>query len=244
MQIYPALDLLEGQCVRLKKGQFEEKTVYSDSPHQIIQILENSGAKYLHLVDLSGAKNPLHRQRTLVTELIAQTSLKIQYGGGIRSSEDIRQLLNLGIDRVVLGSIAVSQPPLTLDLIREFGPDRITLALDVFVSSSGYTQVATQGWRQSHNTSIQDLLFTYIKGNVSRILCTDIGRDGMMTGPNFDLYRTLITGFPEIEFQASGGIRNTEDLQQLESIGCHSAIVGRALYEGQIVIPMEATQLC
>jgi phosphoribosylformimino-5-aminoimidazole carboxamide ribotide isomerase len=243
MQIYPALDLLDGQCVRLKKGNFEHKTVYSSEPREVIQAIEDSGARYLHLVDLSGAKDPTKRQSQLIHQLISESRIKIQCGGGIRSLPEVRDLLHLGVDRVILGSIAVTDPALTLALLREFSPNRITLALDVQIDPDGSMKIATDGWKNSKAQNVFELIASYEKAGLSRVLCTDILRDGMMAGPNILLYQTLMEEFPRIEFQASGGVSSLQDLRGLKQAGIHSVIIGRALYEGNIVLE-EALREC
>ena len=234
MIIYPAIDLLDGQCVRLIKGDFEQKTVYSSNPQSLVQTFETAGAKALHLVDLSGAKNPAERQLPLIRSLVKLTRLKIQCGGGIRSSEDVKTLLDVGVDRVVLGSIAVSKPELLKNIVREFGPDRITLAMDVAKKGDDYF-IAINGWKTITSVRAIDLISDFQRSvSPSRILCTDIGMDGMMQGPNVELYRSFNGLFPRIEFQASGGVSKIEDLRALEKIGTRSAVVGKAIYEGSL----------
>ena len=237
MKIYPALDILDGKCVRLEEGNFEKGTLYSENPQTIVELIEESGGDFLHLVDLSGARNPLARQVELIQKLILKSRLKIQVGGGIRSLHNVADLLQLGVDRVVLGSIALLNPDLTRQILKEFGPDRITLAMDVKVQKDRSIQIASEGWMKSSSRNTLEWLQEYLSAGVQRVLCTDIQRDGMMTGPSFDLYEELIGRFPSAEFQASGGVAQLSDLLRLKKVGLHSAIVGKAFYEKRISLP-------
>ena len=222
MNIYPAIDLLDGKCVRLKKGDFEQKTVYSDHPETLVQFFEDTGAKSLHLVDLSGAKDPLHRQISLIRKLVKQSSLQIQSGGGVRSIDDVKALLDCGVERVVLGSIAATNPDLTCQILQEFGGERITLAIDVIPRGKEYF-IAINGWKTTTQTRAIDLISQYLQTTkIDRILCTDISLDGM------------IQLFPNIDFQASGGITVANDIQQLARVGVRSLVVGKAIYEGTL----------
>jgi phosphoribosylformimino-5-aminoimidazole carboxamide ribotide isomerase len=234
MELYPAIDLLDGKCVRLLKGDFEKATLYSDNPLEILARLEAEGAQFLHCVDLSGAKNPENRQLPLLRRLLAQTQIQIQCGGGIRSAHEVHELFEVGVSRVVLGSIAHKDPELTRTLLREYGPERITLAMDVEIQDNGQLQLATEGWKTKSKYSVSHWLGDYLEAGLKRVLCTDIGRDGMMIGPNLSLYETLLHGFPQLEFQASGGVSQLADLLSLKALGLHSCIFGKALYEGKI----------
>ena len=243
MEIYPALDLLNGDCVRLRKGNFLDKKIYSDDPLAIIQSLKESGANFLHLVDLNGAENPKKRQLDLLRTLISKTNLKIQCGGGIRSHENVRSLLELGVDRVCLGSITLMDPETTISILKEYSPKRITLALDLRIDSEGFCQIASHGLKTFHDRNVFDLIRSYQENGATRFLCTDIDQDGMMNGPNLDLYKGLVARFPTAEIQASGGCSSLDDLTELKRIGVHSVIVGKALYEGRIPI-RKAFELC
>ena len=241
MQLYPALDILGGKCVRLRKGRFEDKTVYSEDLPSVIQGFQNAGAQNLHLVDLSGAQDPSKGQTSLIHDLVSKSLLKIQCGGGIRTFQQAQSLLESGVDRVVLGSMAIIQPSVLKTLIREFGPDRFTVALDVRKLDSYLLTV--HGWETSTEIDLFEWIHNYQDTGFNRILCTDIGRDGMMTGPNFALYEELIERFPEIQIQASGGISSLQDLRKLKDTGVHSVIAGKALYEGLFTL-QEALTLC
>lgn len=251
MNIYPAIDLLDGKCVRLKKGIYEDKTVFFENPEEALAFLEESGARYLHLVDLSGARSPKQRQIELIRKLVRNTKLEIQCGGGIRTKEDVKACLDLGIRRVVLGSLSVSNPTLTSFLLKEFGSDHLTLALDVRQTGENQPgaedhadfQIATEGWTNTSSKTIDSWFSSYLDFGLTRVLCTDIGRDGMPVGPNLALYETLMNRYSSIEFQASGGMRDLSDLIQLKQLGLNSVIIGRAIYEGTISL-REAIKTC
>jgi phosphoribosylformimino-5-aminoimidazole carboxamide ribotide isomerase len=234
MMIYPAIDLLDGKCVRLKKGDFEQKTVYSDHPATLAQTFAEAGAKALHLVDLSGAKDPTQRQFSLIRNLVAQSSLRVQCGGGIRSLADVKALLDCGVERAVIGSIAATNVELTRQILQEFGAERITLAIDVVPQAHEYL-IAINGWKTTTPLRAIDLIRDYLTtSKIDRILCTDISLDGMMIGPNIRLYQELIQLFPTIDFQASGGITVAHDVNQLAQVGVRSLVIGKAIYEGTI----------
>lgn len=235
MLIYPALDLLDGKCVRLLKGDFEQKTIYSDNPLEMVRSFEADGAQALHLVDLSGAKNPSDRQLSLIQKIVEITRMAVQCGGGIRQLSEVEKLLDCGVDRVVLGSIAVSAPALVKEILTRFGPDRITLAIDVWPVEQAY-RVAVQGWKELSSLTIGDLISTFEKFSLTRILCTDISRDGIMAGPNLPLYQSLLQNYPTLDFQASGGMSKDQDIADLIQIGVKSVVIGKALYEGQIIL--------
>jgi phosphoribosylformimino-5-aminoimidazole carboxamide ribotide isomerase len=234
MLIYPALDLLDGKCVRLRKGDFEQKTVYSEDPSAMVRIFENVGARFLHLVDLSGAKDPGQRQLSLIRKLVAGSRLRIQCGGGIRSAGDLDALFDCGVDRAVLGSVAVTRRDLTGELLARYGGARLTLAVDVVPVERGEYRVAIEGWKKITGENVFDFISSYAGHEDLRVLCTDISRDGMLTGPNLVLYRELTERFPGIDIQASGGVAREQDLEALERGGVRSAIVGKAIYEETI----------
>ena len=247
MKLYPAIDLLEGACVRLQQGEFSQKTIYSADPIATLRHFEHAGAEYLHVVDLSGAKDPARRQLPLLRQILHATSLKVQLGGGIRSASQADELLDSGADRVVIGSAALANPALVIDLARRWGGERLTLALDVRIDANGRASVAQHGWQSQTGLSIAEALAPFQDAGLTRILCTDIGRDGMMTGPNLALYQAMTAelagDFGAIDIQASGGIRHLDDLLACKAAGMQSAIVGKALYEGALKLS-EALKLC
>ena len=229
MLIIPAIDLQQGQCVRLRKGQFDEASIYDFSPIELAQGYSLAGAKRLHLVDLDGAKSGKIQQLALIQTLREQ-SPSIQLGGGIRSLESAKECRQAGIDKLVIGSIAVTNPELTEQMIRLVQAERIILALDVHLEN-GLPKTAIHGWQTTTSTSLWELVNYYQQRGIKQILCTDIACDGMMTGPNFSLYEDAIARFPKMSWQASGGIRDANDLDKLSALGLGAAILGRMLYE-------------
>ncbi|MBA2651755.1 MAG: 1-(5-phosphoribosyl)-5-[(5-phosphoribosylamino)methylideneamino] imidazole-4-carboxamide isomerase [Tatlockia sp.] len=229
MLIRPAIDLQKGQCVRLRRGQFDKLTVYDFSPLELAKTYAKAGAKHLHLVDLDGAKSGEIQQLELI-ETLRQTSLSLQVGGGIRSLETAKLCKQAGINTLVIGSIAVTNPKLTEQIIKHCEPENIVLAFDVHIVN-GIPNTAIHGWQTTTSSSLWDLVSHYQKKGVSQILCTDIACDGMMSGPNFKLYDEALSRFPQINWQASGGIRDANDLDKLSTLGLASAILGRMLYE-------------
>ena len=229
MQIYPAIDLREGKCVRLSQGDFTRSTVYDDDPVAVARKFLADGAHWLHLVDLDGAKDPTCRQSKLIIKLIASSPLKIQTGGGVRSKGDVEDLLALGASRVIIGSLTIKQPDVVMRILDAYGPDRIVLALDVRSRKEDHL-VATDGWQATSSQRVADVIKHYGK-RAHHVLCTDICRDGGLAGPNIDLYRSLRHAAPDLQIQASGGVGTLEDLALLRQAGVAAVVVGKALYE-------------
>ena len=234
MQVIPAIDLKEGQCVRLNQGRFDQVSAYSKDPVHMARYFEDLGARNLHIVDLDGAKQSDMAQFELISAIRRATRMTIQVGGGIKSQHKIRALLDLGINRVVLGSIAVADMALTRSFIQTFGAERIVLALDVRLDAAGNPLVATHGWQHSSDMNLFTLLQNYEQEALSHVLCTDIDRDGMLTSPNFELYRRCIKAFPAIRFQASGGVTTLNDLVNLRRNQVAAVIIGKAIYENRL----------
>ena len=230
MIIYPAIDLIAGEVVRLHKGDFEQKTTYGIDPVGVAQAYAEAGASWLHLVDLDGAKDPTNRQIGLISEIIAGSGLKVQTGGGIRSRADIEALLDAGASRVVIGSLAVREPQLVRQMYVDFGAEAICLAADV-IKRDGAFMIAVSGWQEASSLALADFISGFADVGLRHVLCTDIDRDGTMTGPNSALYEEMKAAFPAIELQASGGVKGIEDLDGLTTDG---VIIGRAIYEGAI----------
>jgi phosphoribosylformimino-5-aminoimidazole carboxamide ribotide isomerase len=234
MQLIPAIDLQDGRCVRLFQGDFEQQKVYSDDPLQVSYNFQAMGLHDLHVVDLDGAKDGAQRNSAVVQKIAANADLSIQLGGGIRSADTFRYWLDRGVSRCVVGSMAVEEPATVKSWLRHFGPTRTALALDVRISANGTPLLATHGWTRTTQASLWDCVASYLEVGLTRVLCTDISRDGALSGPNLDLYRMFRDRFPDIELQASGGVRSSADLQALRDIGVQSAITGRALLDGRI----------
>jgi phosphoribosylformimino-5-aminoimidazole carboxamide ribotide isomerase len=233
VQFWPAIDLIDGACVRLTKGDYGTKKIYSEDPVAVANSFLQQGADRIHVVDLNRAKDPTNHQMQVIAAICQQTPLKVQVGGGIRSFEDCGELIDLGVERVVIGSLAVKQPDLTNRILDKY-PNTV-LAMDVVEDLLGEFRVATNAWQQIEDgLRLEDLLDRY--PNVQAILCTDIQRDGCLAGPNFELYENLKVRHPGIELLASGGVRDQRDMMRLSRIGVDGAVVGKALYEGRISI--------
>ena len=233
MKIIPAIDLHEGKCVRLYKGDFDKVTHYSDQPLDVARTYADMNVDDLHIVDLDGARTGSQQNARVVGRLCADTPLSVQLGGGIRSDDHVRQWLDNGVKRCVIGSVAVTEPERVFAWFDEFGADRIVLALDVTIDDSGPV-LATHGWTKSSGLSLWDLMDRYASIGARHLLCTDIGRDGAMSGPNFDLYARISSRYPDVRLQASGGVRNIADMEKLREIGVPAAITGKALLDGKI----------
>lgn len=228
MKIYPAIDIKSGKCVRLYKGSYDLVTVYEENPITMALEFKKQGAEYLHIVDLDGAKLGQSVNLDLILDIKKQSELIIQTGGGIRDLEQATQLLNAGIDRIIVGSLAVSNPTEIKRWLSEFGPDRIVLALDV-----RQEMLAVHGWQTDSQVTLWSLLEEYSTAGLKHVLCTDIDQDGTLEGPNFELYKKGRDKFPDILFQASGGVSSLEDLQKLSVIPVSGVIIGKALYENK-----------
>lgn len=234
MLLIPAIDLRAGRCVRLYQGDFGAETRYEHSPRALLEKYRALGASWLHVVDLDGAREGVLANREVIVELAARRALKLQVGGGIRSPEVIEDLLSSGVERVIVGSAAVERPDEVIDWASRFGADRIGLALDVRHDAQGQPQVRTRGWRSGAALSLWEALARYPPAAVRHVLCTDIERDGALTGPNLDLYREAVGRFPRIAWQASGGVRDAADLAALAHAGATAAVSGKALLEERI----------
>ncbi len=234
MKIIPAIDLKEGKCVRLLKGDFDRTTVYSDDPVAMSRHFSELDVQDLHLVDLDGARSGKQENRSIVQAIAASTGLDIQLGGGIRDRNAVADWLDHGVTRCIIGSMAITDSPAVTGWLREFGPERIVLALDVNIADSGVPMLTTHGWTRESDVSLWTCLDRYADQGVRHVLCTDVGRDGAMAGPNIQLYQETLRRYPELRLQASGGVRDIGDLEQLRDKGIPAAITGRALLDGAI----------
>ena len=227
--IIPAIDLIDGQVVRLYQGDYQQKTTFDLSPLAQLQSYQAQGAKLLHIVDLTGAKDPAKRQISLIGELVAGLSTDIQVGGGIRSEEQVKELLALGVKRVVIGSLAVKEPELVKSWFIKYGSDAICLALDVNINDAGEKIVAVSGWQTGGGKSLESLVAEYQMVGLQHALVTDISRDGTLQGANTDLYHELSSAYPNISWQASGGIASLDDVAAVRDSKANGIIIGKAL---------------
>jgi phosphoribosylformimino-5-aminoimidazole carboxamide ribotide isomerase len=234
MNVIPAIDLCEGQCVRLYQGRFERQTNYNKEPVSLAREYEAMGFNELHIVDLDGARIGRQQNEAIIQRIANATQSTIQLGGGLRSASQLEFWLNSGVHRVVIGSLAVVQAPIVRDWLARYGPEKIVLALDVTIEPGAAPRVVTHGWSRTADMTLWQCLDIYMAAGLRHLLCTDISRDGALTGPNLELYTQLIDRYPGILLQASGGVRSIEDLHALKDIGTHAAISGRALLDGKI----------
>ena len=235
MLIYPAIDLKGGVCVRLMHGRFDQVTQYDERPAARLAAFASEGAAWVHIVDLDGAEAGRAMQHALVGDLAASVPVNIQSGGGVRSADDVSRLLDAGVARVVVGSLAVTQPDEVAAWLERFGPERLTLALDVKIVD-GIPVPALKGWTEAAKVDLWAALDRYPAGTIRHLLVTDVGRDGALTGPNLDLLAEVRARRPDLAVQASGGVSSLDDLTAAKGIGCDGAIVGRALYEGRFTV--------
>ncbi|MEL4241928.1 1-(5-phosphoribosyl)-5-[(5-phosphoribosylamino)methylideneamino]imidazole-4-carboxamide isomerase [Shewanella xiamenensis] len=231
--IIPAIDLIDGKVVRLYQGDYGQQTTFDLSPLAQLQSYQNQGASWLHIVDLTGAKEPAKRQTTLIAKLTAGLSANIQVGGGIRTEEQVAELLSLGVKRVVIGSLAIKEPELVKGWFNKFGREAICLALDVNINQSGEKIVAVSGWQSGGGKSLESIVEDFSQVGLKHALVTDISRDGTLTGANTALYRELSSRYPDIAWQASGGIATLEDVAAVRDSGAAGIIIGKALLINQ-----------
>lgn len=234
MRLIPSIDLRGGRCVRLLKGDFDAETRYELDPRDLLRRYATLGADWLHIVDLDGARDGQLANRALIGELAALTPVRIQMGGGVRSTAVIDDLFGAGVARVVIGSAAVDAPADTAGWLREYGSERVCLGFDVALDASGVPRLRTHGWRTATSQSLWDAVEAYLGAGLRHVLCTDIARDGALGGPNVALYAEAARRYPQIAWQASGGVSGAADLAQLAASGAAAAISGKALLENRL----------
>lgn len=234
MRIIPAIDIKDGRCVRLFQGDYSRSTEYSKVPGEIARRFSSLPVRDLHLVDLDGARSGEQVNADIIRSIASESGLAIQLGGGLRDSATLAQWFEAGVERCVVGSAAVRDPARVSDWFAQFGAEKIVLALDVVVEDDAAPRLATDGWTRTSTTSLWDCIETFAGDGLAHLLCTDISRDGAMTGPNTDLYRQIMQRYPTLQLQASGGIRHADDLEALQRAGIPAAITGRALLDGKI----------
>ena len=231
IQIIPAIDLIDGRCVRLSQGDYARQITYDASPLDMAKRLSDAGIRRLHVVDLDGAKASRPCNIPVLSAITAATDIEIEWGGGIKSREALEEVFGAGAQHIICGSVAVRQPDDFRAWLKEFGGERIILGADV---RDG--RVAVSGWLEQANLTIDELIETFLDDGLKEVICTDISRDGMLNGPSFDLYTRLQKAWPEITFTVSGGISNMDDIRRLDALGLPRVIVGKALYEGRITL--------
>lgn len=234
--VYPALDIRGGRVVRLAQGDYARETHYGDDPLPRAAAFAEAGACWMHLVDLDAAKAGGYTLAPLLGRIAAETGLQVQTGGGVRSRDDVARILDAGAARVVIGSLAVREPDTVLGWLREFGAERITVALDTREDAAGVWRLPVHGWTETAAATLDELLGRYAEAGLRHLLCTDIARDGMLNGPNFELYRRITAGWPAFAVQASGGVREAADVDAAREAGCGGIVLGRALLEGRFAL--------
>jgi phosphoribosylformimino-5-aminoimidazole carboxamide ribotide isomerase len=234
MELIPAIDLRDGRCVRLLHGDFDAETVYSDDPVQVLDRYREVGARRVHVVDLDGARDGAQPNRAIVLELAAKRTAELQVGGGLRTLARVRELLDAGVSRVVIGSLAITSPDEVISWLKQLDPKRFVLALDVRIDHAGTPWLAIHGWRETSKTQLWTGVERFLRHGLAHVLCTDVSRDGAMTGPNLELYSEAVRRFPELQWQASGGVSSARDLRALRECGVAAVISGRAMLEQRI----------
>jgi phosphoribosylformimino-5-aminoimidazole carboxamide ribotide isomerase len=234
MRLIPAIDLRGGRCVRLLQGRFDAETVFSTEPAAVLEQYVGLGASLVHVVDLDGARDGSQGNARAIAALAAGGPARLQVGGGVRTRATAERLLGAGVQRVVVGSIAVSQPEEVATWLRDFGPEAIVIAFDVRLGDDGTPCLTTHGWERQTATSLWSAVEGYLPHGLKHVLCTDVARDGAMTGPNVELYAEAARRFPDVAWQASGGVRDVADLRALADAGAAAAVSGRALLEGRM----------
>jgi phosphoribosylformimino-5-aminoimidazole carboxamide ribotide isomerase len=240
MRLIPAIDLKAGHCVRLLQGDFDSETRYPTDPHSLLARYRDLGADWLHVVDLDGARDGNPDNQAIIVRLAAQKAVNLQVGGGLRNTAALARMLDAGVARVVVGSAAVAQVDQVHAWLKHFGSQRLTLAFDVRMDGAGVPRVTTHGWQRQSALALWSAVENYSAAELKHVLCTDVDRDGALTGPNVALYAEAARRHPQIEWQASGGIRDARDLHALAQAGAAAAISGKALVEE--LIPVEDLQ--
>ena len=231
MIIVPAIDIINGKCVRLTKGDYTQQKIYNEDPVEVAKIFADAGLQRLHIVDLDGAKAGAIKNLAVLEKIAAAVNMVIDFGGGVKKITDVENVLNAGASIVTIGSLAVKQPEVLEEWLMEFGPERFLIGADVLDG-----QIKISGWLEDGGIDIFDFVGRLISLGVTNIFCTDISRDGMMKGPSIDLYQNIVLQHPEINLIASGGVSNLADVKQLKQIGCSGAIIGKAIYENLITL--------
>ncbi|MET3036520.1 1-(5-phosphoribosyl)-5-[(5-phosphoribosylamino)methylideneamino]imidazole-4-carboxamide isomerase [Chryseobacterium sp. NRRL B-14859] len=228
MKIIPAIDIIDGKCVRLSKGDYNTKKIYNEDPVEVAKTFEDVGVQFLHVVDLDGAKSRHIVNQKVLENIAGSTSLKIDFGGGLKTQQDIETAFNSGAQQITLGSIAVQEPEFCLEIIKQYGPEKIILGADC-----ENRKIKTSGWQEESNEDIIDFILQYQEKGIQSVICTDISKDGMLEGPSTGLYIEILYK-TSVQLTASGGISNIKDVYKMKDLGCSGTIIGKAIYEGRI----------
>lgn len=231
MRIIPAIDIIDGKCVRLSKGDYDTKKIYNENPLEVAKSFEAYGIQYLHLVDLDGAKSSRIVNYKVLEQITLKTSLKIDFGGGIKSDVDLKIAFESGANQITGGSIAIKQPEVFKNWIQQYGADKIILGADAMKE-----KVAISGWLEESNEEVIPFIQNYQKEGIQYVICTDISKDGMLEGPSFELYKRILEQTKDVKLIASGGISTFDELPNLAELGCEGTIIGKAIYEGRITL--------
>ena len=229
IELIPAIDIIDGQCVRLTKGDYDQKTVYRDSPAEVAMEFEQIGFKRLHVVDLDGAKSKHIVNDQVLQAITTETKLTVDFGGGIKTDEDIEKAFAAGASMVTVGSIAVTNPELFIGWLEKYGPERMILGADV-----RHGKISINGWKEDSEEDLLPFLKKYIDAGVRNVLCTEISKDGTLSGPAIDLYQKMMAAYPQLHLIASGGVSSIDDIKALDAAGIPAVVFGKAIYEGRI----------
>ncbi|HXD76479.1 MAG TPA: 1-(5-phosphoribosyl)-5-[(5-phosphoribosylamino)methylideneamino]imidazole-4-carboxamide isomerase [Puia sp.] len=231
MEIIPAIDVIEGKCVRLTQGDYGQKKIYNERPLEVALAFQDAGLQRLHLVDLDGAKAGAVRNWKVLEAIAGKTRLTVDFGGGIKTGTDVDIVFNSGAALATIGSIAVKDPPLFASWLQSYGAGKFLLGADV-----RNEKIAISGWTETTDRWVYDFIQDYLEQGVRQVFCTDVSKDGLLQGPALDLYRNIVAKFPDLHFIASGGVSGIDDVRRLEEIGCKGVIIGKAIYEGKITL--------
>ncbi len=229
IELIPAIDIIDGKCVRLTKGDYDQKTVYRDSPAEVAKEFDEIGFKRLHVVDLDGAKSKHIVNSQVLQDITTQTNLLVDFGGGIKTDDDIEKAFASGAAMVTVGSIAVTQPDLFMGWLEKYGTERMILGADV-----RHGKISINGWKEDSSEDLLPFLKKYVDQGVRNVLCTEISKDGTLAGPAIDLYKQVMDTYPELHLIASGGVSSKEDIIALDAAGIPAVVFGKAIYEGKI----------
>ena len=233
MRIIPAIDIIDGKCVRLTKGDYSTKKIYNESPLEVAKEFEAAGIEYLHVVDLDGAKASQIINHKVLEQIASKTNLKIDFGGGLKSDKDLEIAFNSGANQITGGSIAVKNSAIFESWIEKYGAQKIILGADFYPDTTG-GKIATNGWQEESSLELIPFINGYQQKGIQYIICTDISKDGMLQGPSFDMYEQILSEVSNIKLIASGGISTFDELPKLAEIGCEGVIIGKAIYENKI----------